>query len=366
MAAAHDLAGGAGSAARPHPLLVTADPGLSDELSRLAAAAGVVPHVVAHPREALPAWPRAPLVLVGADQADALAGLAPPRRDGVRVVAWEPAADHLFRVAVALGAEEVVGLPVSGSWLVELLTDSAEPRAGRGLVVGLLGGAGGAGATTTACALATVAAQAGPVALVDLDPRGPGVDRVLGGLDEAGGVGWEALHETTGRLSARALAGALPRARGVGVLTWDAGPPGVVQPSAARQALSAAARGHDLVVVDLPRAGGPVVEEVVARCDRLLVVCLPTVAGVASALRTCAGVPEGVALELLVRGRGDAGTVARVVRRPVLGCLPEQRGLEESVELGLGPVRSGRGPLARALRGVLDRLRAAEGRVSAA
>lgn len=366
MAARHDTETAAvASAARPHPLLVTADATLRDELARLAAAAGVVPDVVADPREALLAWPRAPLVLVGADLAPSLARLAPERREGVHVVAWEPVADLLFRAALGLGAEHVVGLPRSEAWLVEVLTDSADPPAGRGLVVGVLGGAGGAGATTTACALAAVAARSGPTVLVDLDPRGPGVDRVLG-LEDAAGVRWDALHEATGRLSARALADALPRVRGVGVLTWAAGAPVPVQPFAAREALSAASRGHDLVAVDLPRSGGPVVEEVLARCDRVLVVCVPTVAGVASAVRTCAGIADAVPVGLLVRGRGDADAVARVVRRPVLGCLPDQRGLEEAVDLGLGPVRSGRGPLARAVLEVLDGLRGSAGEVPAA
>ena len=59
--------------------------------------------------------------------------------------------------------------------------------------------------------------------LVDLDPLGPGLDRVLG-LERCDGVRWDALLQTTGRLSARSLHDALPRRNGLGVLTWPPGP----------------------------------------------------------------------------------------------------------------------------------------------
>lgn len=279
------------AAARPGagPLIVTADPALREELARLAAAAGAVPQVTDRAGEALLPWSRAPLVLVGADLAAELALLAPPRRDDVLVVGWAPLPDGCFRDAVGLGAAHVLALPGADAeaWLGDALADAVDPPAGGALVVGVLGGSGGAGATTTACALAEVGSRTGPAALVDLDPLGPGVDRVVG-LEDTDGVRWDALRATSGRLSGRALAAALPRVRGVGVLTWAAGDPGPVGAAAAREVLAAAARGHDLVVVDLPRAPGPVLDEVVARCDRLLVVCASSVAGVAGAARTCA------------------------------------------------------------------------------
>jgi hypothetical protein len=42
---------------------------------------------------------------------------------------------------------------------------------------------------------------------------------------------------------------------------------------------------------------------------------------------------------------------------PVLAAMADQRGLAESIDLGLGPLRSRRGPLARAASDVLDRCR---------
>ncbi len=329
------------------PLLATADGQLRDELLRLAAAAGVAPDVADQPAAVLHAWARAPVVLVGADLAADLAELAPDRRAGVHVLSWGATGDDVFRAAVAIGAENVVGLPRSEGWVVETLTDLGEPGRPHGLVLGVVGGSGGAGASTLACALGQAAARGGDAVVVDCDPQGPGLDRVLG-LDHADGFRWDALCETTGRLSARALRQALPRRGRLGVLTWGAGSTATLQAFAVREALSAARRGHATVVVDLPRTRDPLVEEVVARCDVLLVAVVPTVAGVSSAARLCARHAGHVDAGLVVRGSGlDARDVARAVGVPVLAEMPQQRGLAESIDLGLGPVRHPRGPLGR-------------------
>lgn len=338
------------------PLLVTRDPSLLDVLHRLAAAAGAVPDVASGVADALRRWSSASLVLVGADLATELAAVSPARRPGVHVVVWGPVPDELFRATVALGGESVVGVPESESWIVEALTDVGDERRSAGVVVGVTAGSGGAGATTFACALGQMAADRGRAVVVDADPLGPGVDRVLG-LEDRPGVRWDVLGEATGRLGATALRDALPRRGDLAALTWRAGPPGSLQAHAVREVLSAARRGHDLVVVDLPRATDALVEEVAARCDRLLVVVVPTVAGVASAVRICARHPEPDRLRLVVRGPGvEPEAVARATRVPVLATMGHQRGLAESIDLGLGPVRSRRGNLGRAAESVLDQL----------
>ena len=339
------------------PLFVTHDRTLLDELLRLAAAAGITPDVAADAAAALRAWAAAPLVLVGPDLADEVARLGPPRRRDVHLVAWGGVPDQLFRTAVALGAEDVTELPRSDGWLTETLTDLGDPRRGQGVVLGVVGGSGGAGATTFACALAQVAARRGPAVVVDADPLGPGLDRVLG-LETCDGARWDALCQTTGRLSSRSLRESLPRRAGLGVLTWHAGTAGTLQAFALREALSAAQRGHDTVVLDLPRHPDAVVDEAVARCDRLLVVVVPTVAGVASAGRLCARLADPSRLRLVVRGSGiEPAEVARATGVPVVVRMGDQRGLGESIDLGLGPVRSRRGPLGRAADEVLTRVR---------
>ena len=168
------------------------------------------------------------------------------------MVAWGHVPDELFRVALAVGAESVAAFPGSEAWLVEELTDLGDQRTERGLTLGVVGGSGGVGATTFACALGQMAARSGQAVVIDLDPLGPGIDRVLG-LEAREGVRWDELGQPTGRLSARSLRQALPRSAGLGVLTWNAGPHGTLQAFAVREALSAAQRGHDTVVLDLPR-----------------------------------------------------------------------------------------------------------------
>jgi secretion/DNA translocation related CpaE-like protein len=338
------------------PLFVTRDQSLLDELLRLAAAAGVTPDVAPDGGAALRSWAAAPVVLLGADVAEEMAHLRPARRSRVYVVAWGPVPDEMFRVALAVGAESVTRLSQSDAWLIELLTDLGETEPAAGLVVGVTGGSGGAGATTFACALGQVGARRGRALVVDADPLGPGIDRVLG-LEDRHGVRWDGLCQTTGRLSARSLREALPRREGLGALTWHAGPPGSLQAFAVREVLSAARRGHDLVVVDLPRTADPVVDEIVARCDRLIVVVVPTVAGVASAVRTCARHPDPTTVRLVLRGGGvEPHAIARATGIPVLTRMVDQRGLEEAIDLGLGPVRSRRGSLGRAASEVLDQI----------
>ncbi len=333
------------------PLLATADAALAEELTRLAAAAGASVDVASDAPGILGAWSSAPVVLVGADLVSTLVELAPPRRPGVQLVAWSPAPPGSFRDALLIGAERVVELPVGAELIAELLTDLEEVGRGDGVLVGVVGGSGGAGATTLACGLGQVAAARGPTLVVDLDPLGPGCDRVLA-LDDAPGVRWDSLGTASGRLSGRALREAVPRRDGLGVLAW-ASATSALDTGAVREALSAARRGHDTVVVDLPRSGD-LVTETVARCALVVLVVVPTVTGVAAAARWTAALADPGRVRLLVRGRGaDPARVAALVGAPVLSTMADQRGLAEALDLGLGPVRSRRGPLAAAAREVL-------------
>ena len=335
------------------PLVITEDDDLLDEVLRLAAAAGVTPEVARSVAGALAGWAAAPLVLVGADSVRGLATARPSRRDATHVVTLGAVPHDLFALALAVGAESVVELPRSEGWLVEALTDAGDRAPSRGVAVGVVGGSGGAGATTFACALGQVGSRLGSAIVIDADPLGPGLDRVLG-LELHDGVRWDALAQTTGRLSARSLHDAVPHRGGLGVLTWASGSPGSLQAFAVREAMSAAQRGHDLVVVDLPRARDALVDELVARCDALLVLTLPTVTGVAAAARMCARMRPAAATRLVVRGSGvPVREVEQVCGLAQAVAMADQRGLAESIDLGLGPVRSRRGPLARAAQEVL-------------
>jgi secretion/DNA translocation related CpaE-like protein len=324
------------------PLLISSDPLLVADVQRLSAAAGVVPEVVHDPAHALRWWSGAPVVLVGSDCAGVLASSSPPRRPRVFVLGRSPVGDALFRDALGVGAETVAGLPESETWLVELLTD-----------VGDGGAAPGAGATVFAAALAQVAADAGPTLLVDADPIGAGVDRVLG-LESADGIRWDSMLQTTGRLSSRSLREALPRAGVLSVLTWPTDRPASLQAFAMREVLSAGRRGFEVVVVDLPRHHDAVVEETITRCDHVVLVSTLTVPGVTSAARVATRLPEFTPERHLVTRGSRAGvtpeSVSRLLRMPLLASMGDQRGLDEAINLGAGPARSRRGTLARAAR----------------
>lgn len=355
---------------RPDPsalLLVTEDRALHAEVSRLAAAANVALH---HPAVGAAAdhWRSGAAVLVGADVAALVAETVPGRRDDVWVVAPDPADEHTFRAALALGATGVVELPAEagelGAWLADLSDRPDLPgRPDRGTVVGVLGASGGVGSSVLALAVAEVAARSGPALLVDLDPWGlpAGVlAGVLAGGDGAAGreggepVTWADLAELEGRVGARALRESLPSRDGLRVLGGgpepaSTGPPGRV----VREVVAAARRGHDVVVLDVPRSGSA--REVLGLCDAVVVVASPTLAGGAGAARVRALLPTGVAAGLVVRPSRGAwpGDLARLVGLPLWAVLPAQRGLDEHLSAGLGAVRSRRSPCARAARSVL-------------
>ncbi len=337
-------------------LLITRDETLLDDLHRLAAAAGVDLDVAHDTTSALRSWSAAAAVLVGADQAGLVARQRPARRDHVHVVVRGAVPDGLFRSALAAGARDVVELPAAEAWLVELLTDLTDGTAHAARTIGVVSGSGGAGATTFGCALALVAARDAAAVLLDLDPLGPGVDRVVG-LEEAEGVRWDGLLAASGRLGSRALRAALPRRGDLAVLGWGSGTAGQLDPVAVREVLSAAQRGHDVVVVDLPRALDEVAAEVASRCDRVVLVAVASVPGVAAAAKVAARLrPLNRDLALVVRrgpGAAPAERVAAALDLPLVAELPRQRRLAEDVDLGLGPVRSARAPLARAARRAL-------------
>jgi secretion/DNA translocation related CpaE-like protein len=201
-----------------------------------------------------------------------------------------------------------------------------------------------------AAALAQVCASHGSTLVVDADPLGAGIDRVLG-LESVDGVRWDALMQATGRLSARSLREALPRRDRLSVLTWPVDRTPSLQAFSMREALSAGQRGFATVVVDVPRHPDPVVDEVLARCDHVLLVSTLTVPAVAAASRVARRLPSDAGLVLRGGATGVAPRdVARLLDRQVVATMSDQRGLDEAINLGVGPLRSGRGTLARAAR----------------
>ncbi len=341
-------------------LLVTRDDVLLEDMLRLAAAAGVVLDVAHDGAAAMHAWSSAAVVLVGEDQLAAVADRQPVRREQVHVVATGPVPDELFRAALAVGAENVAELPAAESWVVEVLTDVADGGARRATTIGVVGGSGGVGATTFAAALAiTATSDRRPGVLIDADPLGGGIDRVVG-VEDRDGIRWDALGQAGGRFSSRSLRDALPQKDGLAVLTWSAAPTRDSDDIAVREVLSAAQRGHDTVLVDLPRYPDPVTTDVLSRCDHVVLVAGLTLPAVSAASRVAAHLHESARrVHLVARGNAaalGADEVARALAVPLLTTVGHQRRLAESVDLGLGPVHSRRSPLARAARTVMAAL----------
>jgi len=335
------------------PLVVTDDDELLTEVLRLSAAAGVVPQVVRDEGSALRLWSSAPVVLVGADRAERMARTEPPRRPGVHVVGRGALPDLLFRDALGCSAESVAALPASDTWLVELLTDAADGSASKGVTIGVIGGAGGVGATVFAAALSEVLSVRCGALLIDADVGGAGLDRVLG-LEKKSGVRWDALVQATGRLSARSLRDAVPGRGGLSVLTWPVDRAPGLPAFAVREALSAGARGFGAVIVDLPRHPDPVTEEVLPRCDHVILVTTTTVPAVSAAVRVARRLPSSTSQVVLRERAGGVSQadIERLLRLPILTSMADQRGLDESISLGAGPMRFRRGNLARTAREV--------------
>lgn len=343
------------------PLAVTADESLLDDLVRLAAAAGTTLEVAHDVAGARHAWTRAPVVVVGADLADPVARAAPPRRRDVYVVGYDADDPGAWQSAVRIGADGVLALPDAEQRLVDRLADAAEGASKEASVIGVIGGRGGAGASTLAAGLALTAAGDGlSTVLLDADPIGGGLDLLLG-AEEISGPRWPDLLSTRGRVSATALREALPRVAGVGIVSWDRGEPTETSAEAMRAVLGAARRGHDVVVVDLPRLLDPGAGEAIAHCTTVLLVVPALVRAVAAARRVLATIaPQVGEVRVVVRGPAPAGLdaelIAEALHAPLAGVLASERSLDRLVDEGLVPFRRSKSPLATLCRRVLSSL----------
>jgi secretion/DNA translocation related CpaE-like protein len=145
------------------------------------------------------------------------------------------------------------------------------------------------------------------------------------------------------------------------VLSWDRGDTADVPVEAVQAVLGAGRRGHELVVVDLPRAVDDGVRAVLAEAALTLLVVPAEVRAAAAASRVASSIGMLCRdLRVVVRGPSPGGlsaeAVARVLGLPLAGDLQEEDDLDTDLEKGRPPPRRERGPLARLCGGLLSEL----------
>ncbi|OPC82242.1 septum formation initiator [Embleya scabrispora] len=337
---------------------MTGDPALLDELLRLCAVAGIEPEVQPDAGAARAAWPGAPLVIVGDDVTPGLARCGLPRREDVVLIGDDLDDGDVWRRAVDVGADHVVFLPDAEHWIVDRLGDVAEGTGPDAHTIAVLGGCGGSGASTLACALGVAAVRTGlATALVDVDPLGGGLDVLLGGEDESG-LRWSDLASARGRIDGGALSDALPHLHGLTVLSWDRDRPPAIPPETVRSVVRAVRRRHDVVVLDVPRHADPATAEALRLCDTGLLVVPAEVRALAAAAQVAGRVGSMVRdLRAVVRQPSSSGLTSEAVARglglPLAGELRPEAGLAAATERGDPPGLRTRGPLARFCRDYL-------------
>ncbi|WP_109469926.1 septum site-determining protein Ssd [Mycolicibacter heraklionensis] len=322
-------------------LALVTQPVLRDELDRVAAAAGTrVIHLGAETPNRR-AWSAAAAVVLDEEAAARCGPARLPRRSHVVVLTGGQPTTHTWQAGIAVGAQRVLALPAEGNELVAELAEAGETvrdGARRGDVIAVIGARGGAGASVLATALAQ---RAGDALLVDLDAWGGGID-LLVGTENASGLRWCDLAQHSGRLTWPALREALPRQRGVSVLS------GASRGDAAYEAtgvdagtvdavVDAGRRGGVTVVCDLPRALADPAETALNVADLVVVVSSCDIrscaAAAAIAPRLRAVNPH---VGLVVRGPAPGGLraaeVAEIVGLPLLAALRAEPRLAERLE----------------------------------
>ena len=341
----------------PRAVVVTADEELLDQVLAVGAAAGVEFEVLSDAGAARSLWAVASAVVVGVDQAAAVAQMLLPRRAEAYVVGLDDARDLVHAWSVPLGAA-VVLLPSGVSWLTGAIADAVGSRVGSGRLLAVVGASGGAGTSTFAAGLAIVAAQHDQrCLLIDADPFGGGID-LLVGAERAPGWRWPRLMAARGHLGG--LAGQLPQVDGVDVLSMARNEWSEPGAEAMKAVLLSATRSHDLVVVDLPRQLGSAGGEVVRRADIMVMTAVADLRGIAAGVGVLshlgdAGAVAGLVVRVPRPRTVSAETVAEGLGLPLLARMNEDAVLRVAAERGDPPGRASRSGMTKACQTVLDR-----------
>jgi secretion/DNA translocation related CpaE-like protein len=319
-------------------LAVVTQPGLRAEIDRITAAVGVrAVYADGTSRLSRKSWSAAAAVVLDEPGVDQCARTGLPRRAHVIVVTDAEPAPATWAAAVEVGARHVLRLPAQDRVLVRELADAGDSARGehaRGDVVAVIGGRGGAGASVLAAALAQVATD--PL-LVDLDPWGGGID-LLAGCESSPGVRWPDLALQGGRLTWSSVRDALPRHRGICMLSGTRREY-ELDPSAVQAVVDAGRRGGATVVCDVPRRLTDAAQTALDTAD-LVVVVSPCDVRACAATATVAAVVSGINpnVGLVVRGPSPGGLraeeIAAIAGVPLLASMRPHPRLAEQLEHG--------------------------------
>lgn len=344
----------------PDELLALISADLHDEVARCAAAAGYR-MVLADPDDCRRDWLRARAVVADPDAVRRLVDLHPPRRDGLVIVSDREPPSDVWRCALDLGADHAAVLPADESRLVISLSGFRTPRRHPAGAIAVLGGHGGAGATTLAAAVALTAVDNGErVLLLDTDSLGAGIDLTLG-VEARSGLRWQDLSVESGTVSGPALHEALPRANDrLSVLAPRRDDSRPIRADAVAATIDAGRANGDVVVVDMPR-GDPAIARVVADCVDLIAVLTGATVSCCAATRNTVSrlVGQSVDAGLVIRGPAPSGLRAGEIADAVgLGLLTSYRSdprLPVLLDAGRLSVRP-RSPLGRAASAIWRRV----------
>lgn len=238
--------------------------------------------------------------------------------------------------------DEVLRLPSGTGDLVAALM--AQEQTSSGLLVVVQSAVGGCGASTLAAAMAVRAAPSIRTLLVEADPRGTGVDILLGSEAEPG-LRVEDVRAELGGPDPEALWGAVPMAPpGLGILARsrnrlaDAATDGALGAAWAHRSAGGLVVCDSGAVGDRQGPGGPGV------ADLVIVVTRADLSGAVAAARALTDAPDAV---LVVRtGRADPLHPADVADAAGVGhwhVLPEVGAVRRAVGAGnLGSALGGR------------------------
>lgn len=346
------------------PVAFVTDEPLLDDLQKLAVAAACELERVPDAPAARDVWSQAPLIILDAGGVAQCIAASLPRRAAIVVLMTDPEPPGLWKQAMEIGAEHVVSLPGAEPWLVNALADAAEgPPSDTGRVLAVLGAKGGVGASVFSVAVALTALKSGDnTLLIDCDPRGGGLDVVLGAEAEDG-LRWPDMQLSAGRVAAASLHTSLPtRRKGNAQLTLlsgarkGEGP----APDAVAAIIEAGRRAGEIVVCDVPRHLDAAAWSAVEKADLTVIIATAEIrAAVTAKLLAKELTYRGANPQLIVRGPSPGGLrpdeIAASVEIPLLATMRPEPQLSQSLERGDFHPRL-KGPLAQAARTTLAEL----------